>query len=151
MNSTQAMRFNRALARLESSLDVPVIPGELGPWLKSAEQGLRELEREANEELSEHRDVYKSITQADATMAHRVRQLQREDQRLHQEIKDLEEYVARHRPRAEIAEPREELETPAVERICELGLALVRDLRKQEVALATWLQEAYQRDRGVAD
>jgi hypothetical protein len=53
--------------------------------------------------------------------------------------------------RSERLEPDEGHARRALETIVDGGLKLVIRIRKQEVAISTWLMEAFDRDRGVAD
>ena len=140
------------VAALEDALSVPQVPGELSDWAENACQAAQQLAQALEVELSELRgQQFGDILKQDPALAPRVEEMRRADteqlhvcQRLAKQLCTIEDQ----------SEKRSEAETSLHERVAHLtecGLRLVVDLRKQDAAIDTWFQEAFQRDRGEGD
>lgn len=144
--------LDESLRRLATCLQTPVVAGELEPWLAAVSEatvaGGTELRRQV---ATEHPAEYAQIVKEDPELFRHVEQMKDGD-RMSLELFDAFarriEQMNNAAPRFEPDELRLEDRTRAV---IDEGLALVMHIQKQEVARRTWLQEAFNRERGVGD
>lgn len=141
-----------ALARLELNLEKPVVPGEMVRWTTEVRRALEEvgpLLREVIEK--EHPSKCNQISQEDPGLLRRVTQTKEQDQK---SLEILDQIRARFEQLARDAEtvvPDEARLTEAHQQGVNAGLAFVIHVRTQEASIDTWLMEALDRDRGIAD
>lgn len=144
-----------ALEIFESSLESPVVPGELDQWLTTAGGGLRNLKEALQDRVQHvHPEQLEDIRQQDPELADRVQHLEEVDHKLLKQFDELVRRVEELRSRLQKNGASSGLESRvarSVERLGEQGLKFVIDVRKQEAALTTWFMEAFDRDRGIAD
>ena len=98
-----------------------------------------------------HRDHYSRILEEDAEMYRHVFQLKQADQKLIEEFDSLAQMgqtLAARAPKVGWDEARLH---GAVASLVQAGLAFILHWQQQEIALRTWLVEAFTRERGVAD
>lgn len=140
------------LATFEEALATPVVPGEMADWASEAEQAAAGLLRAVRDELPPLRkQQYDTILQQDPALAPHVEEIREQDT---QNLAHLERLHKQLHTIAQQADLRQEAETALhdrVEKLGETGLHLVVEIRKQSTSVDTWIQEAFQRDRGVAD
>lgn len=150
--SSNDQEFRAAVESLETCLMTPRVPGELERWIDAAEKGIEcvgtVLARQIDQE---HRDYFQQITSEDPELHARVEQLKLGDERCRERHQTLWDRVRSLKKGVPQVEPDEGRLEPALVEFCDNGLSLVLDLRKQEVAIETWLQEAFSRDRGTGD
>ena len=145
-------KLSEALDELEACLETPIVPGELENWTRAARAACGRVGVALRAQVSDaHPEQYAEITQQDPELGHRVQQLRDEDQQLLAQFDALNARLQQLPARAEFVEPCEgKLEQPTSEAVAD-GLALVIRVPSQEQALATWYQEAFNRDRGIGD
>lgn len=150
--NNDATPLEAALHRLETQLETPVIPGEMPDWCEAAQHEFEPLEAELNRAVREkHLPLLAEIFELDPEQGARVEQLKKTDAELLVRTDKLKQRLYKLCNASEIAEPNEVRVADCVEETIQLGLQLVIDIRKQEIALATWHGEALKRDRGIAD
>lgn len=144
--------FEKALAALEKALESPWIPGELESW---AQEVLTQTEAFepllAQRMAARHEDLFGEIEQNDAELMRRVELMRGEDERIRAEFTEVLSRAARLAGKAGAIEPDERAVSDGVERFADEALALVIAIRKQELAVSTWLVESVARDRGPKD
>ncbi len=140
------------LAKLEEAVSTPVVSGEMADWAAEAERAagaLLQVLRDALPPLRQQQ--FDTILAEDSTLEPRVNEMRQRDtenltllERLHKQLGTISQQ----------ADLRQEAETSLHDRVAKLtetGLHLVVEIRKQDTAVDTWIQEAFQRDRGVGD
>ena len=144
--------LTKALAQLESCLETPVVPGELVSWLRAAQLPMRTcvtlFEREVEEA---HCDLLDKIERNDLGLAHRVKNMRREDENLISSWQAMESDLEEFCEVAVETEPNEARLSDSLNRFTLRAIGLVIKTRRQESALTTWYLESLQRDRGTAD
>ncbi|QDT50703.1 hypothetical protein Pan258_47830 [Symmachiella dynata] len=140
------------LESLERSLDVPLVPGELGQWLETVQSQLESTVRVLRTCIeSKHSKEFQQIGSEDPGLFGRVREMQQTDQENLQRSAVLLAKLAKLKPLADaVGADEKQLEKP-IENVVKHGLEFVTEVRKQETVIDTWLLEAYDRDRGVGD
>lgn len=140
------------LAQLEAALEMPVVPGELSEWTEKANAAANELQELLPNYVRQiHQREFDEIIAQDPSLASRVEDLRAEDREILCEFSAFQQSLHALVGAAETVEPNEARLDPRVERLAMRGLELVIRIRRQEAAASTWLVEAFQRDRGVAD
>lgn len=143
--------FLQAIQSLERCLLTPRVPGELEYWLKNSKAAIDAVGAAMAQQFGdEHRTAFNQITSQDSDMYNRVDQLKIGDTQSREQYDALRVRVHQLEKDAPGVEPDEGRLGAELRRLCESGLSLVTQLRKQEVAIDTWLQEAFQRDRGIS-
>ena len=141
-----------ALARFETCLETPVIPGELPDWLASAQAHCHHLGDILRRQVSEkHSELLRQIVRQDAELARRVEKLKENDEALLAQQQDCCSMLDQLHVKADQVEPHEAKLHEQLEQVIERSIAFVIEVRKQETALTTWYMEAFDRDRGTAD
>jgi hypothetical protein len=141
-----------AVGHLATCLETPQVPGELEHWMATVRQAADGAGQLLRRRLATvHKTDYAEIAAADPGLLHRVEQMKTEDARslelldaLGKRIEVLDDKVRR-------VEPNELAIADELQGLVDQGLAFVIQVQKQEVARRTWLQEAFNRDRGVVD
>jgi hypothetical protein len=150
--TTQESALHESLGKLESALLSPVIAGELLDWVEAASLSCAEV---GTAFAAYARDVlqaqYKEIARSDTELLYRIQQSTAEDQRLEEELqafcREFQE-LAQRAPDAQKDELRVEDRRRHLE---ERGTKLVLAIRKHQLAVNSWLNEAVNRDRGPGD
>jgi hypothetical protein len=151
-NESSEPSLESKLSRFETQLETPVVPGELTTWLQAAEQTFSQMVPDLRTRIEgRHRELIDEIAEQDQGLLTRVEQLRVADQEILAEAKRQFKMLSPMAEHSETLEPDEGHAARAVERIVDEGLKLVIRIRKQEAAISTWLMEAFDRDRGVAD
>src|SRR5947209_3460746 len=150
--TTKSSRLLEALARLEMCLETPMVPGELEVWTDQ----LAKAATEAGEQLTtaiqkDHAEKLAQISHEDRGLSRRVSQLKEDDQESLRRWDAFRSQLQVLTRKAGHFEPDELPIEDALKRFIAQGLAFVIHVRKQEIALDTWLGEALDRDRGVVD
>jgi hypothetical protein len=105
-----------------------------------------------NRQLTElHPAECKEILQMDPELSAEVEKLTAEDAVLVKEHKSLGRFIAELSQVAPLVEPDERKVKDGPAKLVDTGIAFVARLKKQQVVLRTWFQEAFNRDRGTAD
>lgn len=141
-----------ALNRLETTLLTPLVSGELDDWVQQVRAATLALGARLREFIeSVLHAQYVQIAKADVELLSRVEQMMEQDKTLLAEydgfLAELDALAARvpsaERDELKIAEHRAHIEAR--------GTALVLAIKKQRATAATWLSEAFYRDRGPVD
>lgn len=140
------------VAKLETTLETPVIPGELRSWTKEVQDALVEVKPWLKKAIEkQHPEKLGTISREDPELMRRVTQLEEQDGALLEQFQEMENAIEALRSHAEKVGIDEAKLDPQARACTDQGLALVLAIRKQEVAIETWEMEALTRDRGVAD
>lgn len=148
--SANEQEFYGAIQTLETCLMTPRVPGELERWVNAVEAAIEfvgtVLERQVGQE---HRAHFKQITTQDPELHARVEGLKSGDKQCREQVRKLQDRIHSLKKGVPQVEPDEGRLEPAFLDFCTDGLSLVMHLRQQEVAIDTWIQEAFNRDRGA--
>lgn len=141
-----------ALTAFETTVSTPIISGELADWMERVRTSWEEASTQIQHNLEySHPQQYDEMGEEDAELLPKIESLKAEDEAIEQErarIAEMIERDARHVPKLE---PDEAKAQKHVQSLIDESLAFVTRVRKQEVAVQTWLVEAFQRDRGAGD
>jgi hypothetical protein len=153
MNETNSENgLKNALAKFETCVETPVVPGELARWTEDARQAFDDVARCLREEThSSHLKLLGEMARQDAEMQERVQQLGQCEKQLMCDLETVELKLAQLADRSAAVEPDEAKMRQPIADFVDLSLAFVLSARKQDTAIATWYAEAFNRDRGVAD
>ena len=140
------------LERLEMALDTPPVPGEMTSWASMIRKNFDAASKAILSEIdSGHREKLREIEGQDAELLARTQQL-RDDDKGHKEwCRQLGETIAAFEANAARAGADEKQVLEQQQALVEEGLRFVTHVRKQERALRSWLQEAFERDTGLGD
>ena len=145
--------FKKALEDFETSLERPVISGELIDWVTTAIRAHQHLGVLLREDVQlAHADLYATILREDTDLSSRVAELRATDEQLlHIEFDKIGLILRQLSDRAQSsAQDEEKPEILRVE-VIRLALAFVIGARTQETAITTWFSEAFNRDCGSGD
>ena len=142
-----------ALEAFETALATPLVEGEMAEWSRLVQHTWSRVAALVRFQLDVvHRKQFKEIAETDPEMFKRVEELESEDVEIRAQLDNLAVAISHVSWAPQAAE-----RTPAAtvsdvqQRIIDAGIAFVVQVRKQEVAINTWFQEAFNRDRGVGD
>lgn len=150
---TQADSFKKALEDFETSLERPLISGELADWVTAAIRTHQQLGVLLREDVQlAHANLYATILREDTDLSSRVAELRATDEQLlHIEFDKIALILSQLSDRAQSsAQDEEKPEILRVE-VIRLALAFVIGARTQETAITTWFSEAFNRDCGSGD
>ena len=152
MNQAQPENLDKALKHLTLCLEDPCVPGELEVWTKAVWQALEGVRPVLQNHFAvNHQEHFARITEEDSEMFRQVTLLKKEDRNILQQFESLADLTKKLLERAPRVEPNEAQLHDEVSALVTQGLAFVVQVQRQEIAIRTWLQEAFLRDRGVAD
>lgn len=144
--------FEVALKRLATSLQTPVIPGELENWSVAVRNAAGAANGELQQQIATvHASEYAQIVKEDPELFRQVEQLKEGDRASLERSDSFRIKLDALMKIASHSEPNELRAQEQVKNVVDEGLALVMHVEKQEVARRTWLQEAFNRERGVGD
>lgn len=144
--------FHTALDELERCAETPFVPGELERWHSALFEGLRHFTPHLKQHTREmHPAEFQNIEDEDPELTRRVELMRAEDRELEQEADRLIDDAARLEAAVHKAEPDEARVEAPLTRLANATLGFVIRVRKQEIAVRTWLGEAFGRDRGTID
>ena len=145
--------FLRALDDLETSLETPVMAGELIGWVttvKHMSEAVGSLLR--NDVPRKHSALFAMIARQDAELSNRVQTLKAKDEQLAMvDFGSVECRLAELLGHAESAAEDERKVAQARDDIVRQALAFVIRARTQETEIAAWFSEAFNRDSGSGD
>jgi hypothetical protein len=152
MNTATANSFENLLQHWERCFATPVVEGELESWAATLREVTDEIRMRLRQRMDEtHQREFDDIEAQDPALVPRVEQLKHDDQALWEDFENMVKKIAALHDQV-LEEPKETDKLHhAAQVVAERGLEMVVHIRKQETAVATWLMEAFQRDRGVAD
>jgi hypothetical protein len=91
------------------------------------------------------------MAEEDQELLPQIERLKAEDEAIEHEREHIGNMVERDAQHVPKLEPDEAKAQKHVQNLIDEGLAFITRTRKQEVAVGTWLVEAFNRDRGTAD
>jgi hypothetical protein len=152
MTLAKPQNVTDTLQHMKEALDCPCVPGELEPWARAVNEAMTQTGPLVREQLQRnHRDHYSRILEEDAEMYRHVFQLKQADQKLLEAFEALArkgQSLAAQAPKVGWDEARLH---DAVDGLVRDGLAFILNWEQQEIALRTWLVEAFTRERGGGD
>ncbi|HEX5104771.1 MAG TPA: hypothetical protein VFV87_13210 [Pirellulaceae bacterium] len=144
--------LSETLARLETALLTPVIAGEFSGWVHSVQQASATLAVDLTSCLHTILHVrYREIVEADPEQSANVEKLMVGDEQLLEQLTRFHERLYALGNAAEHVDKNEGKLEQQRHKVEEEGIALILHVKKQQAASSTWLEEAFYRDRGVAD
>jgi hypothetical protein len=152
MNQAQPHDLDKALKHFTLCLEDPCVPGELEEWTRAVWQALQAVRPVLHKHLAvDHQEHFARITEEDSEMFRQVTLLRKEDRNILQHFESLADFTKKLLERAPRVEPNEAQVHEEVSALITDGLAFVVQVQRQDIAIRTWFQEAFLRDRGVAD
>lgn len=140
------------LERLETALDTPPVPGELASWATMIRKSFDAASGAIVSQIqSVHPEQIEEIEGQDPELLARTKQLREDDHSNQEWCNRLSQAFADFEAKAKRAGADEKQVMEQQQALLEDGLQFVTHVRKQETALRSWLQEAFQRDTGLAD
>lgn len=130
----------------ERSLEAPIIPGELQTWSANAQATCHDAVAALKEHVSTwHKRVLEDIKRQDADLLPRVQELHSQDAELLSQARRVKAVANTLAELAEVFTLNEPTIKREVEKVIGEGLDWIIRARKQEAALTTWYQEAFNR------
>ena len=145
--------FKKALEDFETSLERPVIAGELMDWVTTAERAHEQLGLYLRSDVQlAHADSYATILRQDSDLSSRVAELRATDEQLlHIEFDKIAQSLSQLHDRAQ-SSAQDELKAEILRvEVVRQGLAFIISARTQETAITTWFSEAFNRDCGTGE
>ncbi len=150
--SEKPQLLKEALGQMSMSLETPCVPGEMEQWAEGVRDALQRVRPILSKQVAtDHRAHYEGIANEDTEMFRQIAKLKKEDQRI---LESLDALIQRSGKLAEKAARLEPDEARLHEEVAALrhdGLEFLLQWQQQEVAIRSWLQEAFTRERGVGD
>ena len=142
-----------ALDAFETNLETPIIPGEFGRWSQYVQESWPTVAALVRQEIkSTHRKQLEDIAKQDSEMLAVVKQIQKEDIEITRELDEVGGMVDRLAAQAPTLERTPgDTQDSAAAPIIKRGIDFITRVKTQQVAVRTWLSEAFNRERGVGD
>jgi hypothetical protein len=142
-------KFSDALQSLETCLETPRVSGELPRWIADIRRNVELIGTLLTKQLDrQHTSRLRQIVIEDPGLHAHVERVKRGDDETREQFKKLQDWTNRLANRVPRLEPDEERLEEEVVEFTAFGLAFIIHARKQEIAIATWLQESLYRDTG---
>jgi hypothetical protein len=152
MTLAELQDLDSALKYFTMCLEDPCVPGELEGWSKTVWEAVERVRPLLYKHLTRnHNEHFAGIVEEDPEMFRQVTLLKNEDQNILQNFHAVSERARTLLQKASHIEPNEAQLQDEVSAFISDGLAFVLRVQRQGIAIRTWLQEAFLRDRGVAD
>jgi hypothetical protein len=149
MNAPQESAFRDMLQLLETCLETPRVSGELEHWIDNVQRNVELIGRLLPKQIDrQHAALLRQIAVEEPELNAEVGRLKSGDDETRQQFDKLREWTDRLATKATKVEPDESRLEEEIVALTSLGLAFVIHARKQEIAIATWQQEALYRDTG---
>jgi hypothetical protein len=140
------------LHEFETCLETPFVPGELERWMEAVRSAWGHLSPVLGDRFErEQPELFEQIVADDPELHERVNELREHNAQVLALRRDLEQRITWLHERVSRVEPDEKRLDDELSRFIEDGLRFVIESRKQEVALRTWMLEAYERETGPVD
>ena len=151
--ATATRELKEVLEAFETSLATPVISGDLPSWIGYVQENWTDLVPLVHQQIDvQHRAELKEISKENTELLPRVQQLEVEDEALRELVRSLTASITRlsqNTARDETHETKSQ-ENVASSLAVE-GMAFVTRLKAHDVAVKTWLGEAFNRENGAGD
>lgn len=146
-------QFLKALEAFETSLETPVMSGELIGWVTNVRHECEHLGGLLRDDVQrEHAALYSTIARERPELASRVEKLRATDEQLALvDFGNVQSSLKVLLDRAQSAEQDESRASLLGADVVQQALAFVIGARTQETAIATWFSEAFNRDSGLGD
>ncbi|MCA9111872.1 MAG: hypothetical protein KDA52_18105 [Planctomycetaceae bacterium] len=150
--AAQHQELHQALEFFEASVESPFVPGEIERWIAAVELAWNRLLPTLNWLITvRHPDEFAEIRQEDQELIRRVQQMRQEDAAIDSAAVELEQRISLIETAISNIEPDEVQVRTTLENFVDDAIGLIIRIRKQELAVRTWLLEALNRDRGTVD
>jgi len=141
-----------ALDRFETSLETPIVSGDLASWGENLKCAWAEVNSQVHFQSKHlHPREYEAIANQDPALLPRVERLVAEDDAIEECRERISRTVSRFAEHAPTLEPDEGKAQQHAKVLIDDGLAFINRVRKQSVAIRTWYSEAFDRDQGAVD
>ncbi len=149
---TSDSELKTALAAFETALSTPILSGELAAWVAEVDKTWNEASAQIRGQLTRlHPRQYEEMAEEDQEILPQIERLKAEDEAIAEQCEHFDRMVGRDAQHVPKLEPDEAKAQKHVQQLIDEGLDFVQRVRKQEVAVGTWLVEAFNRDRGTGD
>lgn len=140
------------LCRLETALGTPPVPGELRTWATTLRKTFDETTRDILQQIDTvHPAQFQEIEDTNSELLARVEGLREEDRKNRDTCRSLAVQFAELEASAVRAGADEKQVIEQQQKLLEEGLRFVMNVRRQETAIRTWTEEAFDRDSGMGD
>ncbi|HRX79999.1 MAG TPA: hypothetical protein P5307_13100 [Pirellulaceae bacterium] len=144
--------FVKALEDLETSLETPLISGDLTDWVTTVQRACEHLDVLLRGDVQrEHAALYVTISQEDPELARRVEKLRATDEQSLVDFGNVQLSLKKLLDRAQLDEQDEAKAKLLSTEVVKQALAFVISARTQETVIATWFSESFNRDSGFGD
>ena len=148
--TSQEGALQESLAQLETSLLSPSISGELLEWVANVGKATAELQPRLETYIQDvAHPQYKEIARSDNELLYRVEQAMADDQKLLEGLQSFCSELDSLTRRAPDALKDELMVASLRQDVEKRGTPVVLSIRKHELAVGEWLNEALFRDRGT--
>lgn len=145
-------KFQQSLKQLAVSLETPVVPGELEIWIAELRKSAQSFGTFLHLEVATgHNGRTAEIAKVDPEMHRDVEQLNKTDREILEQFAAFSSHIDHLAKRVPRVGPNEAAVTDELKTLVDEGLAFIIHMKKQEIAIRTSVQEAFNRDRGVGD
>ena len=146
-------QFVKALEDFETSLETPLMSGDLTGWVITVQRACEHLGVLLRGDVQrEHAALYATISREDPELSSRVEKLRATDEQLSLvDFGEVQLSLKRLLDRAQSVEQDEAKAKLLCAEVVRLALAFVISARTQETAIATWFSESFNRDSGFGD
>jgi hypothetical protein len=144
-------QFLKALQDFETSLETPLMSGELTDWVNNVQRECDKLgELLRGEVQREHTALYATISREEPELSSQVEKLQETDEQLSLvDFGEVQLSLKRLLDRAQSVEEDEAKAKLLSAEVVKQALAFVISARTQETAIAAWFSESFNRDSGI--
>jgi seryl-tRNA synthetase len=140
------------LQRLETALGTPPVQGELRTWATTLRKTFEETTRDILKQIETvHPAQFQEIEEQNSELLARVENLRDEDRKHQDWCRTLAAQFTDLEANAIRAGADEKQVIDQQQKLLDEGLRFVMNVRRQETAIRTWTEEAFDRDTGNAD
>lgn len=148
---TRNEQFLKALEDFETSLETPLMSGELTDWVTTVQGACEHVGVLLRGDVQrEHAALFATISREEPELSSQVEDLKATDQQLaHVDFGEVQLSLKRLQERAQSADQDEAKATLLTAEVVMQALAFVISARTQETTIATWFSESFNRDSGI--
>ena len=145
--------FLKALEDFETSLETPLMSGELTEWVTTVQRACEHVGVLLRGDVQrEHAALYATISREEPELSSQVEKLRETDEQLSRfDFGNIQLSLKQLLDRAQSAEQDEAKAKRFSAEAVKQALAFVISARTQETAIATWFSESFNRDSGFGD
>ena len=149
MNVPQESEFRDVLQLLETCLETPRVSGELERWIADVQRNVASIGTLLPKQIErQHAARLRQISVENPELNAEVGRVKSGDDDTREQFDKLRNWTDRLAAKATKIEPDESRLEEELVALTAFGIAFVIHVRKQEIAIATWQQEAVYRDTG---